>query len=63
MSKNNANEALWRLAVEIESKENEPASKKDCSEIRVLRERFSDLLHQKSREAKACREQIELGRP
>ena len=47
MSKNERNEALWRLAVEIEAKETAPASQRDCSEVRELRKRFDGLVRQK----------------
>ena len=47
MSKNERNEALWRLAVEIEAKENAPANQGDRSEVQELRKRFGDLLHRK----------------
>ena len=47
MSKNERNDALWRLAVEIEAKENAPASHRDCSEVRRLRKRFDGLMRQK----------------
>ena len=51
MSKNERNEALWRLAVEIEAKKNAPASQRDCSAIQELRKRFDGLM--RLREAKA----------
>ena len=56
MSRNERNEAIWRLAVEIEGKENAPASQRDCSEVRDLRKRFGDLVHKKSREAGGLQE-------
>jgi hypothetical protein len=56
MSKNERNEALWRLAVEIEAKENAPASQRDCNEVQELRKRFDALVHQKSRKAGGLQE-------
>ena len=47
MSRNERNEALWRLAVDIEPKENAPAGQGDRSEVQELRERFGDLVHRK----------------
>ena len=53
MSRSERNEELWRLAVEIEGKESQPASERDCSEVQEMRKRFKDMLHQKSQEAEA----------
>ena len=47
MSKNERNDALWRLAVEIEAREKAPASQRDCSEVQELRKRFDGLVCQK----------------
>ena len=47
MSKNERNEALWRLAVEIEAKENAPGNQGDRSEVQELRKRFDGLVHRK----------------
>ena len=58
MSQNDRNEALWRLAVEIEAKENAPASQRDCSEVQELRKRFDGHVRQKPQEEKACEQRI-----
>lgn len=43
MSKNERNEELWRLAVEIEAKEMAPTGQRNCSAIQDLRRRFNRL--------------------
>ena len=48
MSRKARNEALWRLAVEIEAKEKAPASQRDCGEVQELRKRFHSLIRQRN---------------